>query len=154
MMVVTLCLGVTTSFVYAEKRQTAVIDTDSVVVSKEWSFRPITMQNPDIGTTRDIFAYNFYFNIQDGQALVHLPVEWISMSVFMEEFSSIITNYSATFVDDSYWRILFTIEHQPDAWAVEVAVEPATGRTQMAIVAREGVMRYIGALYPLKREVK
>ena len=39
-------------------------------------------------------------------------------------------------------------------WAVEVVVEPSTGRAQTAIVAPEGTMRYIGALYNLKNREK
>lgn len=150
--VVVLLCGIATSF--AENRERLIAQTDSLVHSRRWSFRPVTMQNPDSGTTRDIYAYNFFFNMDSSYVTVSMPVEWVNMSIFTEEFTAQVDNYSASFVDGDYWRILFTVYSKSGNWAVELAVEPTTGRVNMAIVAQQGVMRYVGAFYVLKNERK
>lgn len=148
-LVAMLCCGVATSFALGSR---AKVGMDSLVNSRCWSFRPVTMQNPDIGTTRDIYQYNVFLNLDGSNVQVQMPVEWVSMSIFTEEFETQAMNYSATFVDGQYWRILFTLRYNNESWSVEVAAEPATGRVDVAIVAAEGVMRYVGAFYALKRE--
>lgn len=146
-LVAMLYCGVATSFVSG--REDIVAQTDGYVSSREWSFRPVTMQNPALGSTRDLEQYNLYFNLAGDVATVHLPVEWVSMSIFTEEFTVAIENYSATFVADDYWRILFTFEYNSEQWAVEVAAEPTTGKVELAMVTRQGTMRYIGSFWEL-----
>lgn len=147
-----LFFSIATAFAKDKEYFTAQID--SMVVSRRWSFRPITMQNPDTGTTRDIYAYNFFLNLNRSHAVLSMPVEWVNMSIFTEEFSSQVADYSAAFVDNDYWRILFTVDNKSEKWVVEVAVEPTTGRVNLAIVSQQGTMRYIGSLYVLKNGEK
>lgn len=150
--VAVLFCGIATCF--AENKERFIAQTDSLIYSRRWSFRPITMQNPDTGTTRDIYAYNFFFNMDKTHVTVSMPVEWVNMSIFTEEFTAQVDNYSASFIDNDYWRILFTIDSKSGNWVVELAVEPTTGRVNMAIVAEQGTMRYVGAFYVLKNERK
>lgn len=147
-----LIFGVATAF--AKDKAEFAAQVDSLVTSRKWSFRPITMQNPDTGTTRDVYAYNFYLNLNRSHAVISMPVEWVNMSIFTEEFTSQVADYSAAFVDNDYWRILFTVDNKSEKWVVELAVEPITGRVNLAIVTQQGTMRYIGSLYVLKNGEK
>lgn len=152
-LLVVMLFGITTSFA-SNRKDREIAQSDSLIVKRQWSFRPITMQNPTSGTTRDIFDYNFYLNLNDSLATLSMPVEWVSMSIYTEQFTTTVQDYSASFIDNDYWRVLFTLQHTPYTWAVEVVIEPSTGRAQTAIVAPEGTMRYIGALYNLKNREK
>ena len=90
--------------------------------------------------------------MEESTVKVQMPVEWVSMSIFTEEFVTQAENYSSRKVEDDYWQILFTIPYGSESWAVEIAANPLSGRVSLALVAPEGVMRYIGALYALKRD--
>ena len=144
-----LVMSVATSSVVGRQRTT---DVDSLVESRCWMFRPVSMQNPQIGTTREVYQYNVFFEMEESAVKVQMPVEWVSMSIFTEEFVTQAENYSSRKVEDDYWQILFTIPYGSESWAVEIAANPLSGRVSLALVAPEGVMRYIGALYALKRD--
>ena len=163
MLVAMLLSGVATLSIRAEERH---LPTDSLsrqaqrdvafaehvtamVSSRRFIFRPIEMQSIELGTTRDTYAYNFFFSLDEQRAVVHLPFEMVSMVIYTEQFEAIAANYSSALVADSYYRILFTLEHASAEWAVEMVVPLTTGEVRMAIVTAEGTMRYIGSLEPM-----
>lgn len=121
-----------------------------VVTSRHYVFRPVVMQNAALGATRDTYAYNFFFSLDGSVATMHLPFEFVNMVIYTEQFDAPVDDYSATLVDEAYWRILFTLESGSSRWAVEIVVPLDTGEVQMAVVTADGTMRYIGSLEELR----
>ena len=118
---------------------------ESLVKSRNYRFMPITMQNPSSGNTRNIFAYYLYFEVTGDMAAVHLPVEFRSYIINTVNFDSPVRSYSAEKVDTN-WRIDFSVIHEGELWLVELFVSEVTGQTRLALVTKQGVMRYIGYL--------
>jgi hypothetical protein len=163
-MVAMLLSGIATVSVCGSERYTLPVDSlshharretefvehvRSMVASRRFVFRPIIMQSVELGTTRDTYAYNFFFSLDGQHATVHLPFELVSMVIYTEEWDATTADYSSTLVDGSYYRILFTITREAKTWAFEIVVPLDTGEVQMAIVTAEGTMRYIGSLEPM-----
>ena len=126
-------------------------EVEALLGSKRWTFRPTTMQNASLGTTRDVYAYNFALAFDGGRLEFHLPIESVSFVIYTEPFSAMADNYSLTLVDEGWWRVLFTVKVDGEEWAVEMAVVARSGAANLAVVAREWTMRYVGALYPLEK---
>ena len=69
----------------------------AMVTSRRFIFRPIEMQSIELGTTRDTYAYNFFFSLDEQHAVVHLPFEMVSMVIYTEQFEAIAANYSSAY---------------------------------------------------------
>lgn len=126
-------------------------EVEAMLRSKRWTFRPVTMQNASLGTTRDVYAYNFALAFDEGRISFHLPIEAVSFVIYTDSFSATADNYSLALVDEGWWRVLFTVNADGEEWAVEMAVVASNGAVNLAVVAREWTMRYVGALYPLEK---
>lgn len=116
-----------------------------LIRSRNYRFMPITMQNIASGNTRYIFAYYLYMDVDGGAARVHLPVEFTSYVISTENFDSLVRNYAVE-QQQGNWRISFSLLHEGESWFVELFISEATGQARLALVTREGVMRYIGTL--------
>lgn len=126
-------------------------EIEALLESRKWVFRPVTMQNPELGTTRDIYAYNLYMAFNSDSVTLHLPIESVSYVIYTVSATLAVQNYSSSEMEGGWQRLLFTVEYEQEEWAVEVAVMPLTGETRVAIVAREWTMRYIGSLYTAQK---
>ena len=60
------------------KKEAFAADISRIVESRNYIFRPITMQNVVTGNTRDIFAYYLYVGVTGDKVVLHLPVEFTS----------------------------------------------------------------------------
>ena len=124
--------------------------TDSLLLSRNYLFRPTMMQNPEVGTSRDIYEFNYYLCVKGDRLFVDMPVEFVSMNIFTEVFDTLLDNYSLS-SEDSLRRVLFTFVHGEQEWAVEMVVDTASGRSMLAISAPQGIMRYLGTLSALEK---
>ncbi len=134
---------------HAQRDAAFAAHTTAMVSSRRFIFRPIEMQSVELGTTRDTYAYNFFFSLDEQHVVVHLPFEMVSMVIYTEQFDATVADYSSVLVADSYYRILFTLAHASGEWAVEMVVPLTTGEVRLAIVTAKGTMRYIGSLEPM-----
>lgn len=116
-----------------------------IVESRNYIFRPITMQNVVTGNTRDIFAYYLYAGITGDKVVLHLPVEFTSYVIDTINLDAFIENYTATLADGN-WRITFSFENGNERWFAEFFLSTITGQTRLALVTPKGVMRYLGTL--------
>ena len=134
-----------------DNEEQLAVKIDTLLASRKWVFRPTTMQNPSLGTTRDVYAYNLSMALDGDNVTLHLPIEAVSYVIYTVSATLSVQNYSSSEVEGGWWRLLFTVEYEQEEWAVEVFVRPSTGEARVAIVAREWVMRYIGSLYSLQK---
>ncbi|MBQ7856208.1 MAG: hypothetical protein IJ348_03715 [Alistipes sp.] len=118
---------------------------DSLVLSQRYLFRPIVMQNPELGSTRDIYEYDYYVDVASDYLYLCLPVEFVSMNIFTEQFDTSLSHYSLR-EEGEFRHVLFTLDHGTEEWAVEMVVDVTNARTQLAISTPQGVMRYLGTL--------
>ena len=120
-------------------------EIDDVVRSRNYIFRPITMQNVVTGNTRDIYAYYLFMGVSDDKVVLHLPVEFTSYVIDTINLDSFVEGYTAT-LDGSNWRITFSFMNGSERWFAEIFLSNITGQTRLALVTPEGVMRYLGTL--------
>ena len=91
-----------------EARKEAFANSVSdIVKSRNYIFRPITMQNVATGNTRDIFAYYLYAGVTDNKVVLHLPVEFTSYIIDTVNLDAFVEEYRATLTDGN-WRITFS----------------------------------------------
>ena len=127
------------------RREAYAAEIDDVVHSRNYIFRPITMQNVVTGDTRSVFAYYLFLAVMDDKVIVHLPVEFRSYIIDTVNLDSFIENYTATMADGN-WRITFSFMNGEAQWFAEIFLSNVTGQTRLALVTPEGVMRYLGTL--------
>lgn len=132
----------------AEREARFRAELTDLIRSRHFRFMPVTMQNIASGTTRYIFAYYLYMDLEGSMARVHLPVEFTSFVISTTNFDSPVRGYVVDEVDDN-WRITFSLINEGESWLVELFVAEATGQARLAIATKRGVMRYIGSLSPL-----
>ena len=120
-------------------------EIDAIVKSRNYIFRPITMQNVVTGNTRSLFAYYMYAGITGDKVVLHLPVEFTSYVIDTINLDSFIEGYTATF-DNGNWRITFSFMNGSERWLAEMFLSDITGQTRLALVTPEGVMRYLGTI--------
>ena len=120
-------------------------EIDAIVKSRNYIFRPITMQNVVTGNTRDIYAYYLFMGVSDDKVVLHLPVEFTSYVIDTINLDSFVEGYTAT-LDGSNWRITFSFMNGSERWFAEIFLSNITGQTRLALVTPEGVMRYLGTL--------
>ncbi len=127
------------------RREAYATEIDNIVRSRNYIFRPITMQNVVTGNTRSVFAYYLFMGVMGDKVIVHLPVEFTSYVIDTVNLDSFVEGYSAT-LDGSNWRITFSFMNGSERWLAEIFLSNITGQTRLAIVTPEGVMRYLGTL--------
>ena len=120
-------------------------EIDSIVKSRNYIFRPITMQNVVTGNTRSIYAYYLFMGVSGDKVVLHLPVEFTSYVIDTINLDSHVEGYKATF-DNGNWRITFSFMNGSERWLAEIFLSNITGQTRLALVAPEGIMRYLGTI--------
>ena len=120
-------------------------EIDDIVKSRNYIFRPITMQNVVTGNTRSIYAYYLFMGVSGDKVVLHLPVEFTSYVIDTENLDSFVEGYTAT-LDGSNWRITFSFMNGSERWLAELFLSNITGQTRLALVTPKGVMRYLGTL--------
>ncbi len=127
------------------RREAFANEIDDIVRSRNYIFRPITMQNVVTGNTRSIFAYYLFMGVSENKVILHLPVEFTSYVIDTVNLDASIEGYTATFSDNN-WRITFSFMDGSERWLAEIFLSNITGQTRLALVTPNGVMRYLGTL--------
>ena len=127
------------------RREAYAAEIDDIVRSRNYIFRPITMQNVVTGNTRSVFAYYLFMGVSGDKVVLHLPVEFTSYVIDTINLDAFIEGYTAT-LDGSNWRITFSFMNGSERWLAEIFSSNITGQTRLALVTPEGVMRYLGTL--------
>lgn len=127
------------------RREAYATEVDNIVKSRNYIFRPVTMQNVVTGNTRSIYAYYLFLGVSGDRVVVHLPVEFTSYVVDTVNLDSFVEGYTAT-LDGSNWRITFSFVDGTERWLAEIFLSNITGQTRLALVTPRGVMRYLGTL--------
>jgi hypothetical protein len=127
------------------RREAYATEVDNIVKSRNYIFRPVTMQNVVTGNTRSIYAYYLFLGVSGGRVVVHLPVEFTSYVVDTVNLDAFVEGYTAT-LDGSNWRITFSFVDGTERWLAEIFLSNITGQTRLALVTPRGVMRYLGTL--------
>ena len=127
------------------REQEFIANIDAIVKSRNYIFRPISMQNIVSGNTRSLFAYYMYMGVMNDKVVLHLPVEFNSYVIDTVNLDSFVEGYTAT-LNDGNWRITFSFMNGSERWLAEIFLSNITGQTRLALVTPEGVMRYLGTL--------
>lgn len=120
-------------------------EIDDIVKSRNYIFRPVTMQNVVTGNTRSIYAYYLFMGVSGDKVVLHLPVEFTSYVIDTVNLDSFVEGYTAT-LDGSNWRITFSFMNGSERWLAEIFLSNITGQTRLALVTPKGVMRYLGTV--------
>jgi len=119
---------------------------DSVISSRDYVFRPNSMQEIPSGSMQLIYADYFYLGIMEDHVEVHLPVvrggamQYIQVLNF-DTFS--IKNYQASRTGCG-WNISFDITDDKTVYAVNMLVSTVTGETTLTLLTMNNTMRYVG----------
>ena len=127
------------------RKEAYAAEIDDIVRSRNYIFRPITMQNVVTGNTRSVFAYYLFMGVSGDKVVLHLPVEFTSYVIDTINLDSFTEGYTAT-LDGSNWRITFSFMNGSERWFAEIFLSNITGQVRLALVTPEGVMRYLGTL--------
>ena len=127
------------------RREAYAAEIDNIIHSRNYIFRPITMQNVVTGNTRSVFAYYLFLGVMDDKVIVHLPVEFTSYIIDTINLDAYIEDYTASMYDNN-WRITFSFMNGSERWLAEIFLSNITGQTRLALVTPEGVMRYLGTI--------
>ena len=127
------------------RREAYAAEIDDLVRSRNYIFRPITMQNVVMGNTHSIYAYYLFMGVSGDKVVLHLPVEFTSYVIDTVNLDTFVEGYTAT-LDGSNWRITFSFMNGSERWFAEIFLSNITGQTRLALVTPEGVMRYLGTL--------
>jgi hypothetical protein len=127
------------------RREAYAAEIDDLVRSRNYIFRPITMQNVVMGNTHSIYAYYLFMGVSGDKVMLHLPVEFTSYVIDTVNLDTFVEGYTAT-LDGSNWRITFSFMNGSERWFAEIFLSNITGQTRLALVTPEGVMRYLGTL--------
>ncbi len=127
------------------RREAYSAEIDNIIHSRNYIFRPITMQNIVTGNTRSVFAYYLFMGVTGDKLVLHLPVEFTSYLIDTVNLDSYIEGYTADMADNN-WRITFSFMNGSERWFAEIFLSSITGQTRLAIVTPEGVMRYLGTI--------
>ena len=127
------------------RREAYAAEIDDLVRSRNYIFRPITMQNVVMGNTHSIYAYYLFMGVSGDKVVLHLPVEFTSYVIDTINLDSFVEGYTAK-LDGSNWRITFSFMNGSERWFAEIFLSNITGQTRLALVTPEGVMRYLGTL--------
>ena len=127
------------------RREAYSAEIDEIVRSRNYIFRPITMQNVVTGNTRSVFAYYLFMGVMGDKVVLHLPVEFTSYVIDTINLDTFAEGYTAT-LDGSNWRITFSFMNGAEQWFAEIFLSNITGQTRLALVTPKGVMRYLGTL--------
>ena len=127
------------------RKEAYAAEINDIVRSRNYIFRPITMQNVVTGNTRSVFAYYLFMGVSGDKVVLHLPVEFTSYVIDTINLDSFAEGYTAT-LDGSNWRITFSFMNGSERWFAEIFLSNITGQVRLALVTPEGVMRYLGTL--------
>ena len=137
--------GITAKEKRAARQEAYSEEIDDIVKSRNYIFRPITMQNVVTGNTRSLFAYYMFAGVMNDKVVLHLPVEFTSYVIDTVNLDSFVEGYAAT-LDNGNWRITFSFMNGDERWLVEIFLSNITGQTRLALVTPRGVMRYLGTI--------
>ena len=115
------------------RREAYSAEIDTIVKSRNYIFRPITMQNIVTGNTRSVFAYYLFMGVSGDKVVLHLPVEFTSYVIDTINLDSFVEGYSAT-LDNGNWRITFSFMNGNERWLAEIFLSNITGQTRLALV--------------------
>ena len=101
------------------RREAYAAEIDDIVRSRNYIFRPITMQNIVTGNTRSVFAYYLFMGVSGDKVVLHLPVEFTSYVIDTINLDAFIEGYTAT-LDGSNWRITFSFMNGSERWLAEI----------------------------------
>ena len=104
------------------------------------------MQNVVTGNTRSIYAYYLFMGVSGDKVVLHLPVEFTSYVIDTINLDAFVEGYTATLDDSGNWRITFSFMNGSERWLAEIFLSNITGQTRLALVAPEGIMRYLGTI--------
>lgn len=127
------------------RRDAYAAEIDGIVRSRNYIFRPITMQNVVTGNTRSVFAYYLFAAVEGDKLILHLPVELTSYVIDTVNLDSFVEGYTAN-LSDGNWRITFSFMNGVERWYAEIFLSNITGQTRLALVTPRGVMRYMGSI--------
>jgi hypothetical protein len=127
------------------RRDAYAAEIDGIVRSRNYIFRPITMQNVVTGNTRSVFAYYLFAAVEGDKLILHLPVEFTSYVIDTVNLDSFVEDYEAKLTDGN-WRITFSFMNGVERWYAEIFLSNITGQTRLALVTPRGVMRYMGSI--------
>ena len=127
------------------RKEAYAAEIDDIVRSRNYIFRPITMQNVVTGNTRSVFAYYLFMGVLGDKVVLHLPVEFTSYVIDTVNLDTFAEGYTAK-LDGSNWRITFAFMNGSERWFAEIFMSNITGQARLALVTPEGVMRYLGTL--------
>ena len=127
------------------RKEAYAAEINDIVKSRNYIFRPITMQNVVTGNTRSVFAYYLFMGVSGDKVVLHLPVEFTSYVIDTINLDAFIEGYTANLVDNN-WRITFSFMNGSERWLAEMFLSNITGQTRLALVTPNGVMRYLGTL--------
>ena len=127
------------------KKEAYAANISHIIESRDYVFRPVTMQNVITGNTRDIYAYYLYAALLGDKVVLHLPVEFTSFVIDTINLDTFAEEYKTSLIDGN-WRITFTMMNGSEKWFVEFFISTITGQARLAIVTPEGVMRYLGTI--------
>lgn len=127
------------------RKEAYAAEIDDIVRSRNYIFRPITMQNVVMGNTHSIYAYYLFMSVSGDKVTLHLPVEFTSYVINTINLDTFAEGYAAK-LDGSNWRITFAFMNGTERWFAEFFLSNITGQTRLALVTPEGIMRYLGTL--------
>lgn len=127
------------------RRDAYAAEIDGIIRSRNYIFRPITMQNVVTGNTRSVFAYYLFAAVEGDKLILHLPVEFTSYVIDTVNLDSFVEGYTAN-LSDGNWRITFSFMNGVERWYAEIFLSNITGQTRLALVTPRGVMRYLGSI--------
>jgi hypothetical protein len=127
------------------RREAYAAEVDNIIHSRNYIFRPITMQNVVTGNTRSVFAYYLFMGVMQDKVLLHLPVEFTSYVIDTVNLDAYIEDYMAN-MSDGNWRITFTFMNGAERWLAEIFMSNVTGQARLALVTPAGIMRYLGTI--------
>ena len=127
------------------RRDAYAAEIDGIIRSRNYIFRPVTMQNVVTGNTRSVFAYYLFAAVEGDKLILHLPVEFTSYVIDTVNLDSFVEGYTAN-LSDGNWRITFSFMNGVERWYAEMFLSNITGQTRLALVTPRGVMRYLGSI--------
>ena len=127
------------------RRDAYAAEIDGIIRSRNYIFRPVTMQNVVTGNTRSVFAYYLFAAVEGDKLILHLPVEFTSYVIDTVNLDSFVEGYTAN-LSDGNWRITFSFMNGVERWYAEIFLSNITGQTRLALFTPRGVMRYLGSI--------
>ncbi len=121
---------------------------DSLVQSRDYVFRPESMQNAAGGVLQMIYAEYFYFGMFTDTVEVHLPMQSVDNYVTISNFDSAISSYTEQLTAEGVWNIGFNLKNQGVVWGAHLAISDITGHVTLTLATPNMTMLYYGTISP------